>query len=431
MQRTQLEKKVETANGGVDGAEPPDLEAAFAQIVENEIFRTAPVLRTLLVYLWNRRNSTTSEYAVAVEALGRRPDFDPKTDAAVRVHVARLRTKLKEFYAGQGSEFPLHLSIPRGGHQLQYSYAPVSVSESHPGPAATPHADRSRRLATALAAVSLGLAFLSVMLAIQNRKLRAIAPKSQAALPRFWRSFLSDGKPITIVVPTPVYFHWDSLEVSVRDHKIIDFSDLPSSAPLRDLAQRWGPPRLSQTYTVVRDVVGAVQIMQYLQDFGQHVQFVPASNLTVEAAGNQNTIFIGIPQSMDHIHDLLETTNFYIQVGGAGVVQNRKPKSGELKEYAEEAQSPRRRTTPGIIALLPRDGGAVRTLVLAGRNPTSLAWLLTSDEGLKVLEQERRKGGSPDYFEMAVEAEIDGDAVLKVWPVGFREVPLNTAKQIN
>jgi hypothetical protein len=427
----QLEKKGEMAASGADGAEPPDLEGAFAQIVENEIFRAAPVLRTLLVYLWNRRNSSTSEYAVAVEALGRRPDFDPKTDAAVRVHVARLRAKLKEFYLGQEPEFPLRLSIPLGGHQLQYCYAPVSASGGRSEADATPKAARSRRLAVALAAVSVGLAFLSAALAIQNRKLRAIVPKSQAALPRFWRSFISDGKPIAIVVPTPVYFHWDSLEISVRDHKIIDFSDLPSSAPLRDLTQRWGPPRLSQTYTVVRDVVGAVQILQYLQDFGQHVQFVPASNLTVEAAGNQNTIFIGIPQSMDRIHDLLETTNFYIEVGGAGVVQNRKPKTGELKEYAEEAQSPRRRTTPGIIALLPRDGGAVRTLVLAGRNPTSLAWLLTSDEGLKVLEQERRRGGSPDYFEMAVEAEIDGDAVLKVWPVGFRQVPLNTAKQIN
>jgi hypothetical protein len=47
---------------------------------------------------------------------------------------------------------------------------------------------------------------------------------------------------------------------------------------------------------------------------------------------------------------------------------------------------------------------------------------LTSDNGLKLVDENWRKGGAPDYFEMVVETEMDGDTVLKVLPVGFRRV---------
>jgi hypothetical protein len=48
-----------------------------------------------------------SEYAVATDALGRRIDFDPKTDASVRVQISRLRRKLKDFYETEGAPMRL------------------------------------------------------------------------------------------------------------------------------------------------------------------------------------------------------------------------------------------------------------------------------------------------------------------------------------
>jgi DNA-binding response OmpR family regulator len=59
-------------------------------------------MRSLLLYLWKHQGEPISEYAIAVDALGRSPDFDPKADSTVRVQVARLRTKLKDFYAECG-----------------------------------------------------------------------------------------------------------------------------------------------------------------------------------------------------------------------------------------------------------------------------------------------------------------------------------------
>jgi hypothetical protein len=85
-------------------------------------------MRTLLLYLWEHQGEPISEYAIATEALGRNADFEPKLDSTVRVQVARLRTKLKEFYEKAGTDFPLRLSLPLGRHELEWTYQPARKS---------------------------------------------------------------------------------------------------------------------------------------------------------------------------------------------------------------------------------------------------------------------------------------------------------------
>jgi hypothetical protein len=100
----------------------------FNQVLESETFRAAPVMRALLVYLWQHQGESVSEYAIAIDALGRQSDFDPKVDANVRVQVGRLRAKLKEGYEGELKSFPLQLSIPLGSHEIQWTYDQPATS---------------------------------------------------------------------------------------------------------------------------------------------------------------------------------------------------------------------------------------------------------------------------------------------------------------
>src|SRR5579864_4890031 len=73
------------------GPTEASLAKLIDRIVDSEVFRAAPALRKLLVFLWNQRTLVISEYAIAIEALERAQDFEPKTDASVRVQIARLR----------------------------------------------------------------------------------------------------------------------------------------------------------------------------------------------------------------------------------------------------------------------------------------------------------------------------------------------------
>jgi hypothetical protein len=182
------------------------IQPLFDQIANSEVFRAAPVMRTLLIYLWEHQGKSLSEYAIAVDGLGRTPDFDPKADATVRVQVARLRAKLKEFYVGEEEAFALQLTIPLGGHELKWVHSlPESPVLSGAGFRRSSHL---QWLAIGLGITTLLLAILGFSLLLENRALRASAPKAVPQLPRFWKSFLGGGRRTSIVLPSPVYFRW-------------------------------------------------------------------------------------------------------------------------------------------------------------------------------------------------------------------------------
>src|SRR5277367_238975 len=93
-----------------------------------------------------------SEYEIAIEALGRRSDFDTSQDSIVRVEAHRVRKRLREYYEHEGSKHTLHLVIPQGSYLPHFVPAnqpesePVAdpvppstqVPEAHPAPALVP-----------------------------------------------------------------------------------------------------------------------------------------------------------------------------------------------------------------------------------------------------------------------------------------------------
>ena len=88
------------------------------RIVNSKTFQSAPTLQQLFRFLTSRTleadTGEIKEYTIGVEALGRKPDFDPKTDPIVRVQVYRLRQKLKEYYELEGSQESILVEIPKG-----------------------------------------------------------------------------------------------------------------------------------------------------------------------------------------------------------------------------------------------------------------------------------------------------------------------------
>ena len=60
------------------------------------------------------RDEGIKEYTIAVEALGRRPDFDSQVDTIVRVTAHALRKRLLEVYQNEGAAHPIRIVIPPG-----------------------------------------------------------------------------------------------------------------------------------------------------------------------------------------------------------------------------------------------------------------------------------------------------------------------------
>ena len=118
----------------------------------------------------------------------------------------------------------------------------------------------------------------------------------------------------------------------------------------------------------------------------------------------------------------MEKTNFYSRPGESRVIHSRRPSKGEPADYEETRQSDMRRTTPGLLAMLPGTSRGTHVLMLAGISTSSLVSLLVSPTSLELLDGIWRKSGSPPYYEVLVEAEIEGSSVLRVRPAQLRPV---------
>lgn len=75
------------------------------------------------------RPDEVSESSVAVEALGRRSDFDPQTDTIVRVTTHTLRKRLQKIYLGEGAAHPVHILIPPGQYAPSFLHGAASGEE--------------------------------------------------------------------------------------------------------------------------------------------------------------------------------------------------------------------------------------------------------------------------------------------------------------
>jgi TolB-like protein/Tfp pilus assembly protein PilF len=103
------------------------------------------------------------ETIVGAEVFGRKPDYDPRLDAVVRIEAVKLRARLKEYYDNEGRNDPVRIDLPKGG------YVPVFLRQA--GEAAVvpaPVAPRSRAW-IALVAVVL-LAAGGLWLVVESRR---------------------------------------------------------------------------------------------------------------------------------------------------------------------------------------------------------------------------------------------------------------------
>ncbi|TJV75244.1 MAG: hypothetical protein E5X84_38455, partial [Mesorhizobium sp.] len=81
-------------------------------------------------------------FSIAMDVFGKDGDFDPSTDAVVRVQAGRLRELLQHYFANEGVAEPIRIAIPRGGYVPSYELNAIRLPaepkpEEHTEAAAT------------------------------------------------------------------------------------------------------------------------------------------------------------------------------------------------------------------------------------------------------------------------------------------------------
>lgn len=94
------------------------------RIIDSRQFCNSPRLSRFLSYVVEEtlegRMDRLKGYTIGLEVFDKPDDFDPQTDTIVRVQARALRRKLDQYYAQDGAQDPVRISIAKGSYEPKF-----------------------------------------------------------------------------------------------------------------------------------------------------------------------------------------------------------------------------------------------------------------------------------------------------------------------
>jgi len=209
-----------------DAPDPTAVRQQLERILSSPGFVRNPRMSSFLRWLVERhlegRDDELKESLIALQVFGRRPDYDPRIDSIVRTEAARLRSRLAEYYAGDGAADALRIEVPKGRYVPAIHQSGVDRREAPSRP--------WRWLAAGLAASILLVSVVALRLAHEDP-----SPVRVAVLPL--RNLSPDGE--------NEYFVDGLTDEIIRDLSIIEGLAVRSRTSSFVLKNR--PPDLRET----------------------------------------------------------------------------------------------------------------------------------------------------------------------------------------
>ena len=95
------------------------------KVLADQHFASAPRLSRFLRYVVTQTlegsAATLKEYRLGQDVFDRGQDFDPRSDALVRVEARQVRFKLAQYYAGPGANDEIVIGVPKGGYAASFT----------------------------------------------------------------------------------------------------------------------------------------------------------------------------------------------------------------------------------------------------------------------------------------------------------------------
>jgi Flp pilus assembly protein TadD len=149
------------------------------RILASSLFTRSEQLSRLLRYLVERHlegcDDELKESVIGVDVFGRDPGYNPKADPIVRTEARRLRTRLTEYYEGEGQAEIIRIEIPKGGYVPQIRGVQDQPTDDQPVKVAAPEGTTLSPLRKWrwIAVVAAGLAIVLAVAAATRSGVRA------------------------------------------------------------------------------------------------------------------------------------------------------------------------------------------------------------------------------------------------------------------
>src|SRR5450759_1085477 len=106
------------------------------RVANSPVFQRSPRLREFLLYVAdctiNERLEGVREQQIAENVFNRKPDYNSGQDNIVRVEARSLRKRLDAYFAAEGKDEPIILSMPKGSYSICFEARPPEFEAAVP-----------------------------------------------------------------------------------------------------------------------------------------------------------------------------------------------------------------------------------------------------------------------------------------------------------
>ena len=302
------------------------------------------------------------EYQIATEVFGRPSDFDPHLDSLVRVQAGRLRSKLAEYYSGEGADDSIVVNLPKGSYALTFHHAaagPKASLRSADEKEAEARVERRRRPSVALSVVSILLvvAIVAIAALVLSRN------SAQSSLP-------------AAKVPPAFLVFWHPFAIASAGPWVIFSNGAFVGRPETGLryfdSRRDSRDAILDHYTGVGEVLAVYDLDHVLTQLHQRIRVKRGSLFSLDDAQDNNLIFVGSPAENLTLLDIPSTHEFLFQrptsgprSGDLGLV-NVHPQADEPKMFFSSPPGTPLTEDYAVISLRPGVNPTHSVLILAG-----------------------------------------------------------------
>jgi hypothetical protein len=374
-------------------------QAQIQRILQSKAFRTSEVHRNLLSYLAEKSLSGTAdslkEYTVGLDVFAKPSSYDPRQESTVRMHVARLRQKLGDYYRTEGVDDPIFVDLPKGGFKVTFE-----PREPRPDPAAAEQAapapePRGFRKEALLAAALLVAVACAGYLGVRLWQIQKGTPTPQVTawtpeLEQIWEPLIASKRPLIVCL------------------------SIPNS-----------PTTEAGTST------GAYFLGQFLGSHKSDVLVTRSDQIEAPEVAMGNVIFLGPVAGNRQMQAMSAGRPFVLEPGG---IRNMNPQPGEPSFFADKPPADPQDTEESyaLISRVPGLYGNGEVLYLSGNRISSITGEVEAFTGAsfaKTLVSKMRKpdGSFPAYYQVVLKVRSMDDMPIDVTYVLHRDLSPGSA----
>lgn len=384
----------------VETAHPSDSVSVEAnqeqvrRVLQSKTFRTSEVHRSLLNYLSEKSltgdGDNLKEYTVGLDVFQKPESYDPRQESVVRMHMARLRQKLAEYYRNEGAEEPIVIDLPKGGFKVTFQARPAAATVALPR---EQPAERSRLKivliamgALLLAAASLAAYFAVRLAQVQHSNVLSATPSNWTPeLRELWMPLLSQDRPLVVCLAT----------------------------------------QQASNLTGLSTANGAFLLGQFLADRKQNVYLTGSDELSMPEITMGNVVFLGSLNASRQLNSLPIDPALMLEAGGVRRVH---PAPGEQEFFADPApRFGQAQESYALITHAPGVHGRGDVLYLSGNHVSSVTAgveAFTEPMLARTLVGHMRKpnGKLPRYYQILLKVKSMDDTPVEVAYVLHQEL---------